>query len=44
MHRPAEFGLTDFAIARRSAAQAYGMAGLSPREIDVADIHDCFSI
>jgi acetyl-CoA C-acetyltransferase len=34
----------DFAIARRSAARAYAMAGVSPREIDAADVHDCFSI
>lgn len=34
----------DFAVARRSALQAYKMANLSPREIDAADVHDCFSI
>jgi acetyl-CoA C-acetyltransferase len=34
----------DFAIARRSAARAYEMAGLSPGDIDAADVHDCFSI
>ena len=33
-----------FSIARRSAERAYAMAGLSPRDIDAADVHDCFSI
>jgi acetyl-CoA C-acetyltransferase len=33
-----------FSIARASAAKAYAMAGLSPRDIDAADVHDCFSI
>jgi acetyl-CoA C-acetyltransferase len=33
-----------FKIARRSAAQAYKMAGLSPADIDACDVHDCFSI
>ncbi|HSV16344.1 MAG TPA: beta-ketoacyl synthase N-terminal-like domain-containing protein, partial [Tepidisphaeraceae bacterium] len=33
-----------FSIARSSAAKAYAMAGLSPRDIDAADVHDCFSI
>jgi len=27
-----------------SAKQAYDMAGLSPRDIDVCELHDCFSI
>ena len=34
----------DFSVARKSAQQAYAMAALSPREIDAADVHDCFSI
>lgn len=34
----------DFSIARQSAAQAYAMSGLTPRDIDAADVHDCFSI
>lgn len=33
-----------FAMARRSASQAYHMAGLKPDDIDAADVHDCFSI
>ncbi len=32
-------------IARElSAKQAYSMAGLSPKDIDVIELHDCFSI
>jgi acetyl-CoA acetyltransferase len=33
-----------FTIARRAAEQAYTMAGLTPREIDGVEVHDCFSI
>jgi len=36
--------LTSFAATKRAAQQAYEMAGLSPDDIDVAEIHDCFSI
>jgi acetyl-CoA C-acetyltransferase len=34
----------DFKVARRSAAQAYEMSGLTPADINAADVHDCFSI
>src|SRR5262249_5705082 len=34
----------DFAIARRAAEQAYSQAGLNPRDIQAAEVHDCFSI
>jgi acetyl-CoA C-acetyltransferase len=34
-------GLT---VAREAARQAYTMAGLSPADIDVAEVHDCFTI
>jgi acetyl-CoA C-acetyltransferase len=34
----------DFSTARKSAARAYEMAGLTSRDIDAADVHDCFSV
>lgn len=35
---------TTFRAARLAAKQAYSMAGISPREIDIAEVHDCFTI
>jgi acetyl-CoA C-acetyltransferase len=32
------------AVAQEAAAQAYKMAGLGPNDIDVAEVHDCFTI
>ncbi len=34
-------GLT---VAQEAAAQAYKMAGIGPQNIDVAEVHDCFTI
>lgn len=31
-------------VAQDAAAQAYQMAGLTPKHIDVAEVHDCFTI
>jgi len=31
-------------VARDAAAQAYEMAGIGPKNIDVAEVHDCFTI
>lgn len=36
--------IPDFAIARLAAEQAYTMAGLTPRDIQGVEVHDCFSI
>jgi acetyl-CoA C-acetyltransferase len=34
-------GLT---VAQQAAAQAYKMAGIDPQDVDVAEVHDCFTI
>jgi len=31
-------------VAKQAAGQAYKMAGIGPKEIDVAEVHDCFTI
>lgn len=36
--------IPDFPVARRAAEQAYNMAGITPRDVQGADVHDCFSI
>ena len=36
--------LTEFAATRRAAKQAYKMAGIGPQDIDVAEVHDCFTV
>lgn len=32
------------AVARQAAQQAYEMAGIKPKHVDVAEVHDCFTI
>lgn len=36
--------LTSFTCAVEAAKQAYKMAGIEPTEVDVAEVHDCFTI
>ena len=36
--------LTSFEATRHAAAEAYAMADLGPEDIQIAEVHDCFSI
>lgn len=36
--------LTSFEATKMAAAEAYGMAGLTPADIQFSEVHDCFSI
>ncbi len=36
--------LTFFEATRHAAREAYGMSGLGPKDIQFAEVHDCFSI
>lgn len=36
--------ITSFAAAKSAAKQAYTQAGLYPKDIDFAEVHDCFTI
>ena len=36
--------ITTFPAVRRAGAQAYRMAGVSPQDIEFAELHDCFTL
>lgn len=36
--------ITTFPAVRRAAEKAYGMAGVGPQDIQLAELHDCFTI
>jgi acetyl-CoA C-acetyltransferase len=36
--------LTSIRSARLAAQQAYNMAGIAPEDVDLAEVHDCFTI
>lgn len=36
--------LTSLGAAKAASQEAYGMAGISPQDIDIAEVHDCFTI
>ncbi len=36
--------LTGLSVARQAGEQAYKMAGITAKDIDVAEVHDCFTI
>lgn len=35
---------TGLAVAQQASKQAYKMAGVGPKDIDVAEVHDCFTV
>jgi acetyl-CoA C-acetyltransferase len=35
---------TGLAVAKQASEQAYKMAGVGPKDIDVAEVHDCFTM
>ncbi|WP_254838511.1 thiolase C-terminal domain-containing protein [Natronomonas marina] len=42
--RAGDTALTHFPATRNASSGAYESAGISPEDVDVAEVHDCFSI
>ncbi|WP_254538220.1 thiolase C-terminal domain-containing protein [Halomarina litorea] len=42
--RGGDAALTNFPASRHASRAAYEMAGIAPGDVDVAEVHDCFSI
>ncbi len=42
LHAAAE--LTSFEATKNAAEEAYGMAGIGPEDVQIAEVHDCFSM
>jgi len=40
----AKADLTCFEATQYAAKEAYGMAGIEPKDVQIAEVHDCFSI
>jgi acetyl-CoA C-acetyltransferase len=36
--------LTGLTVAQQAGQEAYKMAGITPKQVDVAEVHDCFTI
>lgn len=36
--------ITQFEATQRAAAQAYAQAGIGPKDVNLAEVHDCFTI
>lgn len=43
-HYEPQRDITSFEATVRAARQAYEQAGIGPQDVDVAEVHDCFSI
>lgn len=41
---PAKASITSFGATHRAARDAYRMAGISAADVDLAEVHDCFTI
>jgi acetyl-CoA C-acetyltransferase len=44
LHDRKDGRITTFDATKEAARQAYEMAGLGPKDIQIAEVHDCFTI